>query len=114
MILGIWVILNIVYLFFWFIVILDIDIYENILDKFLRSKREFVISICPIQYSILKEYEINNIGKIILITVLSVLVLPIMILMFIFDCLILLCKIIAYGFMKIFGTSKPQWSEWWE
>lgn len=113
MILGIWLLLNIPYFFIWLIVDLDINIEENISEKMLRSKREFVISICPIQYAILKEDAINNIGKIILITMLSIVGLPMTILMFITIYLMLLIKIIAYGFMKIFGTSKPQWNEWW-
>lgn len=114
MILAIWLLLNVMYLFIWLFEFLDIDIYEDISKKYLRSKREFIISICPTQYSILKKDEINNIGKIILITILSVLVLPMTIFIFIVGCSMLLCKIIAYGFMKIFGTSKPQWNEWWE
>lgn len=113
MILGIWLFLNIPYFFIWLIEGLDIDIEEDISEKMLRNKREFVISIYPIQYAILKEDTINNVGKTILITVLSIVGLPMTILVFITICLMLLIKIITYGFMKMFGTSKPQWNEWW-
>lgn len=114
MILVIWLLLNILYFVVWLVGVLDIDIKEDISEKVFRSKRVCIISICPIQYLILKENAINNIGKIILITISSIAGLPITILIFTTMCLMLLIKIIAYWFMKIFGTSKPQWNEWWE
>lgn len=113
MIFGLWAAINMLYLIVWLLIISVIDFKEDIQENIFRKRRDFFITICSAQYGVWKNDTINKTGKLILIIGISIITLPFSIAMFLFMSIILLCKLIAFCFMKVFGATKPQWNEWW-